>query len=501
MKKVRECFAAIPALVSVVAGVMLFCLALLVTFGEEAFGFAYQNMSPVSGMAAGSAGFAGAALLLYSSRFAGKGKERPVWQLGVLFGLVLIVQFVVARSCWVHLGWDPGASHTAAEEIARGLPLSMPEYFELCPNNAPLTVLLSIPLWAAVKIGLAVPYVVLPYIDAVLLNLSAFAGVLCVRKITVNSAARAFSLIVSIAWIALSPYILYPYTDTFSILFPVLALFVFLHFRRPVLKWFLISFLCFFGASIKPTVLIVFIALAGIGVCHFLSQKAQCGWWKRAAVLMAAVVLGAAPGLAFQKAATIYMTGSAKPEGQLSMTHYLMLGMNGETFGGHSPADVEFSTSFPALEDRQKANLQRAWERVEERSAAENIRFLLIKAYKAYADGSFASHGSFLPVNVPERTESLSVFLRRLYHASGDLMPVCQAAAQCLWQGMLVLGAVSALRHRKRSVAALLSLTLVGLTAYLLLFEVWPRYLFLYAPFFVILASMALDAPSESGKR
>ena len=32
-------------------------------------------------------------------------------------------------------------------------------------------------------------------------------------------------------------------------------------------------------------------------------------------------------------------------------------------------------------------------------------------------------------------------------------------------------------------------------TAYLLLFEVWPRYLFLYAPFFVILASLAFDKP------
>ena len=32
-------------------------------------------------------------------------------------------------------------------------------------------------------------------------------------------------------------------------------------------------------------------------------------------------------------------------------------------------------------------------------------------------------------------------------------------------------------------------------TAYLLLFEVWPRYLFLYAPFFVILAALAFDGP------
>lgn len=495
MKKIRQWLAAVPAVISVLTGIMLVCLVLLVMFGEDALTFAYQNLSPVSSMIAGSAGLAAAALLLHYSRNVESKKERPVWQLGILFGLVLIVQFLVARTCWFHLGWDPGASHTAAEEIARGLPLSTPEYFELCPNNAPLTVLLAVPLWVAVKIGLGVPYVVLPYIDAVLLNLSAFAGVLCVRKLTKHPVARAFALWVSIGWIALSPYILYPYTDTFSIPFPILALFVFLHIRKPVLKWFLISLLCFFGASIKPTVLIVFIALAGLGVCGFLAEKAEKGWWKRAAALMAAVALGAAPGLAFQKGATIYMTGSAKPEAQLSMTHYLMLGMNGETCGGHSQADVDFSSSFPTLAERQKANLERAWERVDDRSITENIGFLLAKAYKAYADGSFASHSSFLEMNIPERTNAISVFLRRLYHKNGDLMLWCQTLVQMLWLGILALCAAAAFRQRQKSAVALLCLTLIGLTAYLLLFEVWPRYLFLYAPFFVVLSSLAFDKP------
>ena len=501
LKKIRQWFGVIPQAVSAAAGMMLVGLLLLVMFGEKTLSFAYQNQSPVSSLIAGSAGLAAAALLLYFSRHAQCKQERPVWQLAVLFGLVLILQFVIARSCWFHLGWDPGASHTAAEEIARGLPLSMPEYFELCPNNAPLTVLLAIPLWAAVKMGLAVPYVVLPYIDAVLLNLSAFAGVLCVRKLTSHPVARAFALWVSIGWIALSPYILYPYTDTFSIPFPVLALFVFLHIRKPVLKWFLISLLCFFGASIKPTVLIVFIALVGLGVCGFLAEKVGKDWWKRAAALAAAVALGAAPGLTYQKTSTVYMTGSDKPEAQLSMTHYLMLGMNGATYGGHSQADVDFSSSFPTLEERQKANLQRAWERVGERSLGENIRFLTVKAYKAYADGSFASHSSVLALDVPERTDGLSQFLRRFYLKNGDLMPICQAAAQCLWLGVLALCAVGAFRHWKRPVAALIGLTLIGLTAYLLLFEVWPRYLFLYAPFFVILAALAFEPSKEPEKR
>lgn len=495
MSAFRKFFARIPSFISLFTGIMLVCIAGLVMFGEGALSFAYQNQSFVSSDLLGILAIGLCALLWHISRKAKPSADRPIWQLAVLFGLVLCVQFVIARSCWFHMGWDPGASHTAAEEIARGLPLSMPEYFELCPNNAPLTVLLSIPLWVAVQIGLAVPYVVLPYLDAILLNLSAFAAVLCVRKLTRNPVARTFSLVVSIGWIALSPYILYPYTDTFSILFPVLALLVFLYLQNPVLKWFLISLFCFLGASIKPTVLIVLIALIGLGICGFLAQKPANGWWKRALALMAAVMVGAVPGQAFQKAATAYMTGSTAPEGQLSMTHYLMLGMNGDTYGGHSPADVTFSQSFATLEERQSANLQRAWDRLSERSLLENAKFFTVKAFKAYSDGSFASHGSFLQLDLPERTDSLSLFLRRLYNKDGDLMLWCQTIAQCLWLGVLILCAAAAIRSRQSSAAALLSLTILGLTAYLLLFEVWPRYLFLYAPFFVVLSSLAFDKP------
>ena len=74
-------------------------------------------------------------------------------------------------------------------------------------------------------------------------------------------------------------------------------------------------------------------------------------------------------------------------------------------------------------------------------------------------------------------------------------MPYMQTLYQGVWLGVLTLCAVAAFRQRRNPTAALLCLTLVGLTAYLLLFEVWPRYLFLYAPFFVILGSLALEKP------
>lgn len=422
--------------------------------------------------------------------------KRSLWMLRAMFLLVLAVQFVIARSCWYKMGWDIYNVYTMAEELGLGKPLTEPEYFQLCPNNAPLTMLQAVPMWFAGKLGLAVPFVVLPYIDAVLLNASAYVTVRIVQTLSQSRVSRAFALVVSIGWIALSPYILYPYTDTFSILFPVLAVYAYLRIERPFVKWLVISLLCFFGATIKPTVLIVLIAMVILGICRFLARKdLSAASFKRVLIVAAAIIIGMLPGKIFQDQSTEYLAGSAVPQGQLSATHYLMLGMNGDTFGGHSPDDVTFSTSFETLEERQAANIRCAWERLTQRSLVENAKFFAVKAYKAYADGSFASHQSFLEFETPKRTDALSKLLRDFYHDDGRFMPYCQTLVQGLWLGVLILCVTAAVRMRRHPVVALLALTLLGVTAYLLLFEVWPRYLFLYAPVFVALSAMAFDRP------
>lgn len=497
MNRIRRFFGSVPALLSMLGGMVLMVILAILVIGDGAYRQYYQNFSQLGNPALLPFALALIALLFYlRSREKNEAQSDRLWLLRGLFLMVLAVQFIVARSCWYKMGWDISVVYTTAEEMAKSLPSSHPDYYNLCPNNAPLTILQFIPMWAAVKIGLAEPFVVLPYIDAVLLNLSAYFAVRCVQRMTKSRLARLFSLVISIGWIALSPYILYPYTDSFSILFPVLAFYAYLAIRKPERKWLVVSLLCFFGASIKPTVLILLIALVMLGVCRFLaSGDFSLKSWLSAALCLMALIIGMLPGKLWQDGTTTYLAGSPKPEEQLSATHYLMLGMNGATFGGHSVGDVEFSTSYTSLAERQPANLRRAWERLTERSLLENAEFFAVKAYKAYADGSFASHSSFLELEVPKRTDALSAFLRSLYHKRGALMPCCQTLVQGLWLALLGLCAISCFRLRRNPAVAVLALTLLGVTAYLLLFEVWPRYLFLYAPMFVILASMALAKP------
>lgn len=499
-KEVRF-FRQLPYWLSVLTGVGFMGILLLLMLRQQAWRECYTNLSLLSNAVLYPiALLMGVGLLWLNVRWKketdASRERRQLWLMRALFLLTLGVQFLIARCCWYKMGWDVATVYTTAEELARGSALTDPDYFQLCPNNASLTILHLIPLWVAVRIGLGVPFVVLPYVDCILLNLSAYLTVRCVQTLTSNRVARCFALVLSIGWIALSPYILYPYSDTFSILFPVLALYVWLRVKKPFAKALLISLSCFLGAAVKPTVLIVLIAMAILALCRFLQKRDFSGdALKRLVAVVAAVFLGMLPGRLFQQACTVYLTGSATPQGQLSETHYLMLGMNGVTYGGHSVGDVEFSQSFDTLNARRSANLQRAWERLSQRSLKENLHFFAVKAYKAYADGSFASHSSFLELEVPKRTDSLSQFLRSLYHKRGTLMPYCQTLVQTLWLMVLTLCAYAAIRLREHAAASLLALTLLGLTAYLLLFEVWPRYLFLYAPFFVILSALAFEKP------
>ena len=123
------------------------------------------------------------------------------------------------------------------------------------------------------------------------------------------------------------------------------------------------------------------------------------------------------------------------------------------------------------------------------------MRFFTIKMYKAYADGSFAANSSFLDLEIPRRTDALSTFVRSLYHHRGSLNPLCHTLAQGLWLAVLALCAIASFVCRRYPAVQVLTLALIGATAYLLLFEVWPRYLFIFAPLYVLLAAMALDRP------
>ena len=483
---------------SVAAGVFVLAVLGVITLGQKAFSFAYKQNALWPMLWILPAALAVCLLLawLQSRALTASGpKRRGGLLLFAYFAALLAVQLLVTRGIWFYPGWDAENVYTTAALLARGEPFDG-MYFRLCPNNAPLTVLLAVPLWVAGQLSLAVPYAILPYVGALLANLACALCMVCVYRLTKSPVARVTALLLCTVLIALSLVITVPYTDVFAVLFPILALTLSLTRLKPFIKWGLVSLMCFFGASIKPTVLIVEIAmLLVLALRAFPLRRLTAERLRRAGAILLAVALGAAPGYLWQKAATAVLAGSAQPQEQLSETHYLMLGMNGTTFGGHSPADVVFSTSFATLAERRAANLQRAWERVSGRNALENLYFFTVKAYKAYSDGTFAANQSYLMLDTPTRTDAFGKLAQQVFYRRGSLNPLHTTLLQGVWLVVLLLCVAALLGRRRREPAtAVLGLTVMGVGAYLLLFEVWPRYLYLYAPLFVVLAAVGLDS-------
>jgi len=410
------------------------------------------------------------------------------------FAALLIVQLLVAHSLWFYPGWDVESVYQAAFALAESGAVEK-EYFALCPNNAALAMLLSVPLTVAARLGKDVPYTVLVYLSELLVNLSCLLAMLCVRTLTKSRAAWMGALLLCTGWIALSLIATVPYTDSFAVLFPVLALYVYLRKKLPPFaKWLLIAFICFAGSAIKPTALILLLAMALVlGVRTLLTGALRTGW-KRVLVIITALALGAAGGILLQRAAVAYMSGEVVPQAQLSETHYLMLGMNGDSLGGHTDADVAYSTSFATLSERRQASLARAWERLSSRSFAENLTFFSAKLYKAFGDGTMAQSKSFLVMEQPARTGWWAALLQQVYFTDGRYNALFQTVQQVFWLFILLLMPVAMFgKSGNQKVTAVLAVTLTGLGMYLMLFEVWPRYLYLYSPVFVVLAAIGID--------
>ena len=156
----------LPAAWSALTGAMFVFVLGLLALGQPALSRYYQNLSLGEQPCAyarrsgrrGAAFVGRARLETANARSGGKGS---LWRIRALFAAVLAVQLVVARCAWYKMGWDIANVYTTAEELARGQALTDPGYFRMCPNNAPLTILQAVPMWVAVRLGLAVPFVVL----------------------------------------------------------------------------------------------------------------------------------------------------------------------------------------------------------------------------------------------------------------------------------------------------------------------------------------------------
>lgn len=314
-----------------------------------------------------------------------------------------------------------------------------------------------------------------------------------------NYAFLGFVLCVLLA--GLSPWMVICYSDSLAIFFPISTLYLYTKpykaENRRIAGRIVAVVVCCFGYFIKPQCAIVLIAI----VCLELINYLKCREFKKLSWLLLLVVCAAicvsvnsSVLTAVYEAPGIHMDAEKK----FGMSHFLMMGLNEESGGAYSDDDVDFSSSIESAKERTSADFSRAMERVRAMGVIGYVKHICKKLLTAYHDGTFAwgMEGSWYNKIVEDVNRTMAPFLQSLFYIDGSRYEVLKNSEQLVWIFTLLFTTLAGFfrgNEESRDTIDTVKLSIVGLTMFQILFEVRARYLFLYVPFFCMLAAVGFS--------
>lgn len=332
------------------------------------------------------------------------------------------------------------------------------------------------------------------------------------------------AFVLSAIMCGISPWIMVPYSDTFGMFFTVFILWCYVCLGKQVqnqdeqtsalagvhvdaridartcCRWFLMGLAVVIGYAIKPTVIFVFVAIVVIELIQWFASFAPHG--SRGSQSLkdpydlrktATAIVACAFGIVLAFALTSIVKNSTydvNENAAFSATHFLMMGANPVSGGVWSVSDVELSDAANTPEERSRANLAEFKNRVMAMDLSQANMFLLKKLLTNFADGTFAweIEGDFY-TQIIGTNEAVLNFYGISSDASLDNNTFAPLS-QVLWLFVLVGCILIVLGRRPLKAETVIALTLLMLSAFLMLFEARARYLFLYLPFFIILGTI-----------
>ncbi len=365
-------------------------------------------------------------------------------------------------------------------------------YFGGYPNQLFLYAVFSAVDMACSLLGVS-SYLVLTVIGCFCVTI-ALAGCLFVARELWGSRGALVFAPIAFVYLGLNGWIMVPYSDSIGMFFTSAVLYCLVCVRTPMRRAMGVTAFTVVGYMVKPT--IVFPLLAAVLLIAPCVGRAL---FERRGDGLDAAGVRSVMGVAFScfaVAAALWggctaikgWAFNADPNRAFSMTHFLMMGANDASGGGYSLADVEYSYSLDSPAERSRANIERWVQRVRDMGPAGVASLGLRKALTNFADGTFAweCEGDFY-LERRGRIEAV-----QNWYGTGEVGArsgsglAYEVLCQTCWIATLI-GCAAAPRCGG-SRRAVMQLALLMLMVFLLIFEARARYVFLYAPYFVLLA-------------
>ncbi|MDN3904574.1 hypothetical protein [Arthrobacter sp. YD2] len=401
--------------------------------------------------------------------------------------------------------WDSHAVFESAAGLAQGTQTALSSYFGINPNNTLLALLLSAYLRFVTALGVTDLEMAAAFLNAVVLFAVTVLTYWAARMLAGTSAAVLALLPLGI-FVLFSPWAGVLYSDTVGMVFPILILCLLLaacrsgHWQVRIPLWILAGAAGAVGYGIKPTVLICLVAAGLTALCLLPGRQGTAGLLAGLAVVTGSFLAAYAGISTFERnSAAVPDTDRALPA-----THFLKVGAqqapgpHGPYYGSYNQSDAETTVQIADPQERFRHGLDVYAARVQAMGPAGYAGFLNHKLLWITGDGSFFTWGEgtvdgndFVSDNPADQA------IQDFFGNTRPHFPWTLSLWQGTWFLLLALAAVPlALRTPVllRPELSAVRIALLGLLLFLLLSEARSRFLYLYTPYFILLAVVSFQA-------
>ncbi len=423
----------------------------------------------------------------------------------LILAALLPLQYFIAHAVYTQPGWDVSILTENGYWLALNEGLVDHDYFASYPNN--ITLLM---VWAYFfKALLAVGYRDYLLGAIMLCTLMLNAAVWLAYSVADRFCGKAIALTIAVfmvPFLCFAPWIVVPYSDTATILFPILCVWLWLLAQRRNFVWqkivcyALCGVFAAVGALLKPTVLIVLVAIV---LTDLFTLKKSC-LLQRLALICACLLCAGGVMLAGQtfNASVLRSSGVAaeKIERQsFPFTHFFNMGLSASTnpytggtvYGKWNGDDVVLCGNAPTQAEKIRVTLASAQQKLGAMGAGGYLRYLNDKMRWVMGDGTMYFGGE-VPTSPCFVTSQPQQFFQQFLWKDGAYYPVTAHLLQGIWMFVLVLCALPLfLRKQEYDAPALLCVRLCvfGIMLFIALFEGRSRYLTNFLPLFFVLAA------------
>lgn len=401
----------------------------------------------------------------------------------ILFSIFIIVQIIFACLFIVKPSWDFGTVYNIVlDDLLNRSSMFNSIYMNQVKINLGIALLLKIVFMPCVALGINHYVIVGILLNIIFIN----AGLFYLYKLITLVTDKKISSLCLLLTLTFTPFICYVpifYTDTLSLPFSIIGIYyVYKYFytKEKKAKSLVYSGLSIgLGTIIKPTVLIVYIAIIIWLIVREKSDSIR-GTIKRIILLSIFLII---PVLLFNLYTSNSLDKEMLDQYQVPKTHWIMMGL--KNYGGFNSEDPDFTVSFPNEAQKKKANIRVIKERL--KNYIENkelLKFYTNKLTYTWGDGTF-----YAPVKLSREPKYNTAASEYIYGSQKDYF---YSFAQAEWLIMLILITIGILvrpylTYRQRDLQLLSLISTAGILLFLLIWETRSRYLVNLLP--VILVS------------